>query len=116
MTPSSPSSDPTGPGPVTVYLVDDHAVFRSGVRAELADEPGLRVVGEAGTVPEAIDGIVAAAPDVVLLDLEMPVMDGMTALPLLLRAEPRPEVIESTARTAPSVPWLPCMYSPNGRP
>lgn len=80
MTPSSPSSDPTGPGPVTVYLVDDHAVFRSGVRAELADEPGLRVVGEAGTVPEAIDGVVAAAPDVVLLDVHMPAGGGVAVL------------------------------------
>ncbi|QHD85338.1 response regulator [Gordonia sp. JH63] len=80
MTPSSPSSDPTGPDPVTVYLVDDHAVFRSGVRAELADEPGLRVVGEAGTVPEAIDGIVAAAPDVVLLDVHMPAGGGVAVL------------------------------------
>ena len=80
MTPSSPSSDPTGPGPVTFYLVDDHAVFRSGVRAELADEPGLRVVGEAGTVPEAIDGIVAAAPDVVLLDVHMPAGGGVAVL------------------------------------
>ncbi|OCW85275.1 DNA-binding response regulator [Nocardia farcinica] len=80
MTPSSPSSDPTGPDPVTVYLVDDHAVFRSGVRAELADEPGLRVVGEAGAVPEAIDGIVAAAPDVVLLDVHMPAGGGVAVL------------------------------------
>ncbi|MBD0863874.1 response regulator transcription factor [Gordonia sp. zg691] len=64
----------------TVYLVDDHAVFRSGVRAELADEPGLRVVGEAGTVPEAIDGIVSAAPDVVLLDVHMPAGGGVAVL------------------------------------
>ncbi|MFC9980605.1 LuxR C-terminal-related transcriptional regulator [Gordonia sp. NPDC127522] len=80
MTPSSPSSDPAGTGPVTVYLVDDHAVFRSGVRAELADEPGLRVVGEAGTVPEAIDGIVATAPHVVLLDVHMPAGGGVAVL------------------------------------
>ncbi|WP_439033036.1 LuxR C-terminal-related transcriptional regulator [Gordonia terrae] len=64
----------------SVYLVDDHAVFRSGVRAELADEPGLRVVGEAGGVPEAIDGIVAAAPDVVLLDVHMPAGGGVAVL------------------------------------
>ncbi|MDH3047463.1 response regulator transcription factor [Gordonia alkanivorans] len=64
----------------TVYLVDDHAVFRSGVRAELADESGLRVVGEAGAVPEAIAGIVATAPDVVLLDVHMPAGGGVAVL------------------------------------
>ncbi|MFE0749351.1 LuxR C-terminal-related transcriptional regulator [Gordonia sp. NPDC058843] len=80
MTPSSTSPDPTDPVPVAVYLVDDHAVFRSGVRAELADEPGLRVVGEAGTVPDAIDGIVATAPDVVLLDVHMPAGGGVAVL------------------------------------
>ncbi|SDU53604.1 LuxR C-terminal-related transcriptional regulator [Gordonia westfalica] len=64
----------------TVYLVDDHAVFRSGVRAELADEPGLRVVGEAGTVPEAVAGIVATTPDVVLLDVHMPAGGGVAVL------------------------------------
>ncbi len=78
MTASSTSPDPSGP--VTVYLVDDHAVFRSGVRAELADEPGLRVVGEAGAVPEAIDGIVSTAPDVVLLDVHMPAGGGVAVL------------------------------------
>ncbi|MEO9328313.1 response regulator transcription factor [Gordonia aurantiaca] len=64
----------------SVYLVDDHAVFRSGVRAELADEPGLRVIGEAGTVGEAIDGIVSTTPDVVLLDVHMPAGGGVAVL------------------------------------
>ena len=63
-----------------VFLVDDHAVFRSGVRAELAGEPGLRVVGEAGTVGEAVAGIVATAPDVVLLDVHMPAGGGVAVL------------------------------------
>ncbi|HQV21414.1 MAG TPA: response regulator transcription factor, partial [Gordonia sp. (in: high G+C Gram-positive bacteria)] len=59
-------------GVCTVFLVDDHAVFRSGVRAELAGEDGLSIAGEAGTVPESIDRIVATRPDVVLLDVHMP--------------------------------------------
>ncbi|MCZ4578099.1 MULTISPECIES: LuxR C-terminal-related transcriptional regulator [Gordonia] len=85
MTPqqTSNSMDTTTGAPAsgyTVYLVDDHAVFRSGVRAELADEPGLRVVGEAGTVPEAIAGIVSTAPDVVLLDVHMPAGGGVAVL------------------------------------
>jgi len=63
-----------------VYLVDDHAVFRSGVRAELAGESGLRVVGEAGTVAEAVAGIAATTPDVVLLDVHMPSGGGVAVL------------------------------------
>lgn len=63
-----------------VYLVDDHAVFRSGVRAELASEEGVEVIGDAGTVPEAIAGIVDARPDVVLLDVHMPGGGGVAVL------------------------------------
>ena len=80
-TPNPPDTTTDAPASTyTVYLVDDHAVFRSGVRAELADESGLRVVGEAGTVPEAIAGIVATAPDVVLLDVHMPAGGGVAVL------------------------------------
>ena len=55
---------------IRVYLVDDHAMFRAGVRAGLGEE--VEVVGEAGTVPEAVAGIAAADPDVVLLDVHLP--------------------------------------------
>lgn len=70
--------------PYTVYLVDDHAVFRSGVTTELADQPGLRIVGEAGTVTEAVSGIVASRPDVVLLDVHMPDGGGPAVLQQVL--------------------------------
>ncbi|MGV9710551.1 LuxR C-terminal-related transcriptional regulator [Gordonia sp. NPDC003424] len=70
----------TEPAVCRLFLVDDHAVFRSGVRAELAGEPGLAVVGEAGTVAEAVDGIVRLAPDVVLLDVHMPAGGGVAVL------------------------------------
>ncbi|NED65458.1 response regulator, partial [Streptomyces sp. SID10244] len=60
-----------------IFLVDDHAVFRSGVRAELASEPGLLVAGEAGTVAEAVEGILRIRPDVVLLDVHMPSGGGV---------------------------------------
>lgn len=63
-----------------VFLVDDHAVFRSGVRAELAGESGLKVAGEAGTVAEAVAGIVRIRPDVVLLDVHMPDGGGVAVL------------------------------------
>ncbi|WP_319944828.1 response regulator transcription factor [Nocardia macrotermitis] len=63
-----------------VFLVDDHAVFRSGVRAELGRESDMDVVGEAGAVAEAVAGIAAAKPDVVLLDVHMPDGGGVAVL------------------------------------
>ncbi len=55
---------------IRVFLVDDHRLFRSGVRAELDDR--VEVVGDAGSVAEAITGIVESAPDVVVLDVHLP--------------------------------------------
>ncbi|RDI51671.1 LuxR family two component transcriptional regulator [Nocardia mexicana] len=65
---------------IRVFLVDDHAVFRSGVRAELSRESDMDVIGEAGTVSEAIAGIKTAGPDVVLLDVHMPDGGGVAVL------------------------------------
>ena len=63
-----------------VFLVDDHAVFRSGVRAELASASGISIVGEAGTVADAVAGIVETTPDVVLLDVHMPDGGGVAVV------------------------------------
>lgn len=64
----------------TVFLVDDHGVFRSGVRSELAGEADLVIVGEAGTVAEAVAGIRRTRPRVVLLDVHMPSGGGVAVL------------------------------------
>jgi len=69
---------PTGPVRVRVVLVDDHRLFRSGVRAELA--ASVDVVGEAETVGEAIDVVRRTMPDVVLLDVHMPDGGGLAVL------------------------------------
>jgi DNA-binding NarL/FixJ family response regulator len=67
--------------PVRVYLVDDHALFRAGVRAELDSlTDDVEVVGEAGSVAEAVVGIGHAKPDVVLLDVHMPDGGGAEVL------------------------------------
>ncbi|MFN7244813.1 LuxR C-terminal-related transcriptional regulator [Dietzia cercidiphylli] len=71
-----------------VFLVDDHAVFRSGVRAELAGQTGIEVVGEAGSVAEAVAGIGRVRPDVVLLDVHMPDGGGVAVLRSVLGADP----------------------------
>ncbi len=63
---------------VEVFLVDDHSVFRSGVKAELGD--AVNIVGEAGTVAEAVAGIAETQPDVVLLDVHMPDGGGLAVI------------------------------------
>ena len=63
-------------GPVSVVLVDDHQIVREGLRTLFADEPGIRVVGEAGGAAEGFDVAAALRPDVVLLDIGMPKLNG----------------------------------------
>ena len=67
-------------GMVRVFLVDDHSVFRAGVRAELAASEEIEIVGDAGTVAEALEGIARTAPDVVLLDVHMPDGGGLAVI------------------------------------
>ena len=72
-----------------VFLVDDHSVFRAGVRAELGSAEGIDIVGEAGSVAEAVQGIGATLPDVVLLDVHMPDGGGLA----VLRQAPGPQYL-----------------------
>lgn len=82
-----------------VFLVDDHAVFRSGVRAELSREADIEIVGEAGSVAGAVRGIDATAPDVVLLDVHMPDGGGVA----VLRGMTRPDSVRVPVCLALSV-------------
>ena len=68
---------------IKVVLVDDQALFRAGVRMLLASQPDLDVVGEAGDGREGVALVRATRPDVVLMDIRMPVMDGLAATCLL---------------------------------
>ena len=65
---------------IRVLLVDDHPVVRDGLRGMLADADDIEVVGEAGDGAEAVEVAAVAEPDVVLLDLRMPRVDGVTAI------------------------------------
>ena len=67
------------PGLIRVLLADDHPVVRAGVTGMLASEPGLEIVGEAGSGDEAVDMARALRPDVILMDLRMPGGDGVSA-------------------------------------
>ncbi len=84
---------------VRVMLCDDSATARAVLARVLESSPGIRVVHRAADGRQAIEALATARPDVVLLDLEMPVMDGMTALPLILKAAPRAAVIVASALT-----------------
>jgi DNA-binding NarL/FixJ family response regulator len=70
-------------GPIGVLIVDDHPVVRDGLRGMFAGDPDFAVVGEAGTGLEAVAVARAVAPDVVLMDLRMPQMDGVRAIAAL---------------------------------
>jgi DNA-binding NarL/FixJ family response regulator len=64
---------------IRVLLVDDQALVRTGFRMILADEEGIEVVGEASNGREAVDSVPRLRPDVVVMDIRMPVMDGVEA-------------------------------------
>jgi two-component system, NarL family, response regulator LiaR len=83
--------------PVTVLIVDDHAVVRNGIRALLEAEGGFEVIGEAGSGGEAVLLAADLAPDVVLMDLVMPEMDGVAATRLVKQESPRSQVIVLTS-------------------
>jgi two-component system chemotaxis response regulator CheB len=79
--------------PIRVMVVDDSAVVRGLVSRWIDEEPGLVTVARHPNGKLAAEDVGLSAPDVILLDLDMPVMDGLTALPLLLRARPGVKVL-----------------------
>jgi len=79
-----------------VLLVDDHALLRTGVANIINQEPDLQVVAEAGNGVEALDAFERHRPDVTLLDLRMPVMEGVEAIRRLRDRDPRALVIVLT--------------------
>lgn len=81
---------------IRVLVVDDHPVVRSGLAGMLTVEDDLEVVGEAGDGEEAVARVAALAPDVVLMDLRMPRLDGVGATARILVAHPDTRVLVLT--------------------
>jgi two-component system, NarL family, response regulator LiaR len=85
------------PAPISVLIVDDHAVVREGLRTFLALQDGIEVVGEAADGHEALAAEAQLSPDVILMDLMMPVLDGVQAMRALHERGSRSHVIVLTS-------------------
>jgi len=86
--------------PIRVLIVDDHAIVRKGTGALLSEIEGITVVGEASNGEEAIEQVSALQPDVILMDLMMPRMDGIEAICLILAQQPQARILALTSFTS----------------
>lgn len=81
---------------IRLLLVDDHAVVRSGLRMLLESEADVEIVGEAGTAREALDGVTALKPDVVLMDIGLPDRSGIDAAREIKQKYPETAIVALT--------------------
>ena len=96
------SDEPAQPDDITIVLADDHAVVRKGLRLLVEAEPGLRVLAEAGTVPDALRMARAHRPSVLVLDLNMPGGPSLDAIPTILEQAPSTAIVVLTMQNDPS--------------
>ena len=86
--------------PIRILIADDHRLFAEALEAILGCEAGLEVVGRAADGREAIEQSERLAPDVVLLDISMPVLDGFEAAAAIAKLPQRPAVLMLTGSSA----------------
>src|SRR5258705_7474722 len=84
------------PVPLRIVVVDDHAVVRRGVRALLESQPGWEVAAEATTGREAVEVVKRLRPDVVVMDLSLPELNGLEATRQIAKESPDTEVLVLT--------------------
>lgn len=87
-------------GPYRVMLVDDSSVIRGLLSRWLSSDPAIEIVSSVANGQVAVNSIERTDPEIVVLDIEMPVMDGLTALPLILKAKPELQVLMSSTLTS----------------
>lgn len=97
--PSSTAPKPANPDPVRVMVVDDSAVIRGLLTRALEGDPDIRVVTSVGDGQMAVNSLQRNSIDVIVLDIEMPVMDGLTAIPKLLAVAPQVKIIMASTLT-----------------
>jgi len=85
--------------PITVILAEDHLIVREGLRALLALESDIKVIGEAGNGREAVTLVAELYPDVVVMDIAMPLLNGMEATMQILKFAPSTKVIMLSAHS-----------------
>jgi NarL family two-component system response regulator LiaR len=85
---------------IRILIADDHAIVRKGIRALLKTEPGMQVVGEAGDGQEAVSLAQTLKPDLVLMDLVMPRMDGIEATRRITEQAQAPQILVLTSFAA----------------
>ena len=83
--------------PIGVLIVDDHGMVRKGLAAYLLNEPDLRLVGEARDGQEAVEMCEQLQPDVILMDLVMPQLDGVAAIQIIHERWPQAQIIALTS-------------------
>lgn len=84
-------------GQIRVLIADDHAMVRDGLRSILSSAEDVEIVGEAGTGGEVLEAVQALAPDLVLMDIRMPDMDGLAATEAIKQCSPHTSVIIVTS-------------------
>jgi NarL family two-component system response regulator LiaR len=87
-------------GVIRVFVVDDHAIVRDGIQSLLATETDIEFVGEAKNGAEAVAGVQTLQPDVILMDIVMPEMDGIEAIGKIITHQPEARIIVLTSFTA----------------
>lgn len=88
-------------GVITVMLADDHAIVRAGVRLLLEAEEGLTVVAEAGDVPDVLRKVRGHRPSVLVLDLNLPGISGLAAIPSIRQESPATRIVVLTMQNDP---------------